>query len=395
MRVFTCTPKRFVGDPSHFARESGLFSVGLSLIGVKSRAIMPGPPMDGDDPRLLRTDYSNLESKEWWESLKLDGLILYSWAAPRYNRIVEAASRAGIKVLANMDTSGVVSPLACRSEWLREAHVPVVHGDMNPLRKGVELAKLVVELATHRVSRGRLRHYAAASVISACTPHAAIWIPNEAIRLGRSDLAEKFVYLPHPQMKAFRYDGSIKEPLVISVGRWHQADWGQKNPRVLLKAYASFLEQMPGWKGMIVGAGASDLPRLLGFDVGRTSNRLSFLEHMPAAELPKLYQRARIGFWSSRWEGQQGTGAQALCCGCTVVAPFSAQNSCFRHYVSRASGRLAWRNEPSALALELVLEARAWEAGYRDPEQIGSAWSQEFHADAVAARALRELGLVA
>lgn len=50
MRVFTCTPKPFIGNAGHFARESGLFSVGLNLIGVESRAIMPGPPMEDDDP---------------------------------------------------------------------------------------------------------------------------------------------------------------------------------------------------------------------------------------------------------------------------------------------------------------------------------------------------------
>jgi hypothetical protein len=75
------------------------------------------------------------------------------------------------------------------------------------------------------------------------------------------------------------------------------------------------------------------------------------------------------------------------------VSPSSAQNSCFRHYVSRESGRLATRNTPDALSTELVLEADAWESGQRDPERISRIWCKEFHAPEVAMRAIQYLGL--
>ena len=141
----------------------------------------------------------------------------------------------------------------------------------------------------------------------------------------------------------------------------------------------------------MIGGGAPDLCKLLNQDPDRFGGRLSFIDYVKPEQLPELYRRARIGFWTSRWEGQQGTGAQALCCGCSVVSASSAQNSCFRHYVTRESGRLASRNKADALADELVLEANSWEAGERDPERISRIWCKEFHAPNVAMRALSAL----
>lgn len=342
---------------------------------------------------MLRTPYENLESEEWWRNLNLDGLILYSWAAPRYNKIAEAVHNAGIKVLVNMDTHGLVSPLANQSDWFREGLVPIIFGDMSIYEKLKDLLKFLVESAVHPVSHRRLKHYTYADVVSACTPHAARWIPCEASSLGRPELASKFIYLPHPQLKEFHYDETRKEPLVITVGRWRKTDWGQKNPRVLIETYRRFLKERPDWRGMIVGAGAPNLCRLLNISLDEIKDRLIFSDHIPAESLPSLYRMARIGLWSSRWEGQQGTAAQALCCGCSVVAPFSGLNSCFRHYVSRESGRIASRNNSASLTDELILEANAWESGQRDPNRISDIWCNEFHADRVAQRAMQALNL--
>lgn len=393
MKVFTCTPVRFKGNYSFFARDSGLFSVGLNSLGIESRPIMPGPPMENDDPRLIRTDYANLECPDWWSSMRLDGLILYSWAAPRFNAIAKAVHAAGIPLLVNMDTCGLVSPLASPGDWWREAHVRYLHEPRGLFRKLKEVAKQGVEFAFHPVSKRRLEHYDAATIVAAVTPHGASWIPNEPLALGRPDLRSRFHYLPNPQLPIFHYDGSHKERLVLTVGRWHRSDWPQKHPTLLLDAYQRFLKTNPDWKGLIVGGGAPDLCKLLNQNPAKFDGRLSFIDYVKPDQLPALYRRARIGFWTSRWEGQQGTGAQALCCGCSVVSTSSAQNSCFRHYVSRESGRLASRNTADALSVELTLEANAWEAGHRDPERIGSIWSKEFHAHEVAKRALSSLGL--
>ena len=66
-----------------------------------------------------------------------------------------------------------------------------------------------------------------------------------------------------------------------------------------------------------------------------------FIDSLQPDELIPFYCKAKIGFWSSRIEGQIGTGAQALCCGCSVVSGNAGTLTCFHHYASRESGRLA------------------------------------------------------
>jgi glycosyltransferase involved in cell wall biosynthesis len=199
--------------------------------------------------------------------------------------------------------------------------------------------------------------------------------------------------LPHPLSSAYQYDGTKKEKIVLTVGRWEKKDWPPKNQKTLLMAYDQFLKKRPDWSGLIVGKGASQMLKLLNLEDKIDASRITFMEHVPHTELPSLYLKSKIGFWASRWEGQQATGAQALCCGCSVVSHDSAHLSCFRHYVTRASGRLARYNEPYALARELILEAGSWDEGHRDPVMISSSWCMEFHPTHIANKALKLLNL--
>ena len=79
MKWYTCTPVAFKGDHTFFSRDSGAFCKAFQRIGVESRAIMPTPAQEGDDPDLIRTEYANLKDAAWWKSLGIDGVILYAW----------------------------------------------------------------------------------------------------------------------------------------------------------------------------------------------------------------------------------------------------------------------------------------------------------------------------
>lgn len=398
MRVFTCTPVDFEGNAGFFARDSGLFSEGLREIGCESMAIMPGPSRPDDmSDRLIRTTRENLHNPDWWKSLHLDGLVFYSWAAPAYTGIAEAVAAANIPSLVVMDTSGVISPLACPLDWSKEAFHRRVREGATLAQRLRALAAMVIESQTQRTARRRIRHYKAATVIATVTPHAALWVRNEIEALEPDpELANRVHYLPHPQLALYHYGGTPKEKMLLSVARWTRADWAQKQPRVLLEAINRFLGRREDWTCTIIGRGAAGLIRSFPSVIEPSMEcRIQFIEHVSPNELVKFYQRASIATWSSRWEGQQGTAAQSLCCGCSVVAPFSSEMSCFRHYVSRESGRLAAHHHPLALAEELQLEADSWDSGQRDPTRIATIWQNEFHAPHVAARALRLLGLCA
>jgi glycosyltransferase involved in cell wall biosynthesis len=388
VRVFTCTPVDFAGDESFFSRESGMFCRGLRSIGVDSLSIMPGPARLGDDPLLIRTDAENLSDAAWWRGLGLDAVILYSWAAPRYTSIAVAIKKAGISLMVCMDTCGVISPQANSRAWFHDLPKRILLE--RPFSKGKirDLAKYLVESLASPIARARIHHYRQADIVTVPTPEGADWVSREALSLGDACLASKIRYLPHPQSSALLYDGTKKEKLVITIARWELEDWPQKNPRVLLGAYRTFLAANPDWRGFIVGTGATRLLEKLRIP---SVPGLEFQERVDTTEIPKLFNRASIGFWSSNWEGQQGTGAQALCCGCSVVSHLSPMMNCFSHYVSKDSGRLAHENTPKCLANALMQEAEDWECGRRNPRGISEKWMGEFHANSVASKAIEYL----
>lgn len=393
MRVYTCTPMNFRGNPWFFTRESGLFSRALRSMGLESASVMPGLRKDEDEPDLLRVPHAQLESPDFWRSLKLDGLILYSWAAPRYLPIARAVRAADIPFLVNVDSCGLVSRPANPRLWRRDLLPYLLRKATTPIEAARFVSQIVDNLGIHRVARRRLETYACATVACGVSPMATLWLQAEARHFGRHELLPKIRYLPHPQLRMFSYDGTPKENLVISVARWEKEDWVQKNPAVLLDAFDKFLASSPGWRAYIIGAGASRLVARLGKSRSTSLQRCEFIDFLQPKELVPFYNSAKIACWSSRSEGQIGTGAQALCCGCSVVAGNSGTLSCFHHYVSRDSGRLALGMTADVLADALRLEAEAWENGQRDAAGISKNWRDEFHDTAVAGRALKMLGL--
>ena len=393
MRIYTCTPVCFQGDHWFFTRESGLFSRGLAALGVDSISVMPGPAKQDDEPPLLRVPYQQLESAAFWRSLELDGLILYSWAAPRYLPIARAVRDAGIPFLVNVDSCGLVSRSANPRLWKRDLLSYLWTKATSPIEVARFMSQIVDNFGIHRVARARLNTYEAATVVCGVSPLATQWLQREALGFGRPHLLPKIRYLPHPQMRAFTYDREHKENLLLSVARWEKEDWVQKNPSVLLDAFEKFLSVRPDWRACVIGKGAVHLAATLGKSHSANLSRCKFIDFLKPDELVPFYKTAKIACWSSRSEGQIGTGAQALCCGCSVVAGNSGTLSCFHHYVSRESGRLAIDMTADALAEALILEADSWTQGQRDPQRISSIWTDEFHSDKVAARGLTMLGL--
>ena len=125
MKVYTCTPKNFPADEdSFFSRESGLFCRALQSLGFDSKSVLLLPKYPLDGLGVLRGTYQELCDPVWWRALQLDGLILYSWAAPQYNAVAMAVHQAGIPAVIYMDTCGLVSRLGNRKGWWRHAWRP-------------------------------------------------------------------------------------------------------------------------------------------------------------------------------------------------------------------------------------------------------------------------------
>jgi len=388
---FTCTPYRFPGDQSFFNRESGLLCKGFQEIGVDSKAVMPGPAVENDQANdLIRTDYKNLEDADWWRQFNLDGVVLYAWGLPKYTAIARAINQAGVFLISSIDASGLYSPYAGGLEYARltiQNRISNYGWMAGPLIAAASIAR---SLFPNLYDKRRLEHLSHADKVTMVTPQAVEIMKLLAQKFGFPGVAINTKYVPHPQLPTYTYDGTPKENLIVTVGRWDRKSWFQKNPQLLLNSLERFLESRSDYHSIIVGSSVGELAPLLNKISQNAAARITLIPFLSPDDLRDAYRRSKIGFWTSRHEGQQGTGAQALCCGCSVVSTTGIAMSCFAHYASRGSGRQSIRNNAWLLADALKMEANAWDEGDRDPLVISNRWVKEFH-HAYIARRLLEL----
>ena len=76
--------------------------------------------------------------------------------------------------------------------------------------------------------------------------------------------------------------------------------------------------------------------------------------------------------------------AEALCCGCSVVAGESVSMASFAWFVSENSGRLSATDDVQGHARALRDELHEWDRGGRDPAAISAIWARRLHTEKVA-----------
>ena len=383
MRIFTCTPVAFGGGADFFARDSGLLCRGLQQIGIESRAVMPGEQTSGDDADLIRTAYPNLESPEWWESLQLDGVVLYAWGSPKFRKVAAAIRAARICLILNQDNGGLISPLAGLRDWLHEQWILGGQG------RGTKAWLRFLKLALWGMSVGvlltdmlRASHLRNGSVIACVSPEAAECYRKICLIYGGKKLAARIVTLPHPVETRFRFNGAIKRRQVICVGRWQ--DVLQKRPELLADVIGSLLTKDAMVSVVIAGettpelkAWHSALPesgRIRVHMSGRASREM----------LSEAMNASRVFYSPSAFESFGIAAAEALCSGCSVVAENSVSMASFKWFVSEYSGTLADRGDAKSHLSAICRELDQWEAGHRDPALISQIWRDRLHAKCVA-----------
>lgn len=390
MKWFTCTPISLPGDEQrHFTRDTGLLCKGFQQIGVDSKNIMALPWFENDNTvDLIRVEYSKFEDHEWWRSLNGDGVVLYGWGMGKYLNIAAAIKRAGLFLVSSIDASGLISPYVSPIDYIRLIYGKRIAQNGPILGAAIATASVAKNSIPVLLDIPRLQHLAHADVITMVTPQGVEIMKGLARRFGYPELEERIHYLPHPQLNYFKYDGRPKENMVLTVGRWDHSAWFQKNPKLFVASIGKFLETRTDYRSVIIGSEVSCLEPLIEKNCSKVADRIELIPYISSDKLVDYYCRAKISCWSSRHEGQQNTGAQALCCGSSVVSTTGIAMSCFAHYSSRSSGRQAIRNTPQYLADALSMEATAWDEGHRDPSAISSAWSEEFHVGYVTNRIL-------
>lgn len=389
-RWLTCTPVRFKGDHTFFARDSGLLCKGFQEIGVACQAVMPGPPMEGDQVGdLIRTDYCNLEDSAWWRSLGVEGVVFYGWGSGRYVPIVRAIKQADIFLVTHMDTGGLFSIFNGVSELGGALWRTTVRGGHAPVSGLVRFAARLAYAASIGVIRSdlpRLRHLRQADCIGTVSPIAVERVRKVCRGYGGKALAAKVRLISHPCPPYMSPDPLIaRERLVVAIGRWDDvhvkgtdlllAATGlvcERDRKVVFEIYGPITDPMRQWHSSLAVNVQSHV-RLAG--------------RVPNTELRRALQRARVSLCTSLRESYHGASAEALCCGCSVVGPDVPEIPSMKWFTDGPFGQMAARS-PDAMADAMLRELSAWDAGERNPATIGSHWGAVLHAPKVAARIL-------
>ncbi len=389
MRWFTCTPIAFGGGADFFARDSGLMCRGLQMLGVDSHAVMPGEASADDETDLIRTDYANLESSEWWRSQDLDGVVLYAWGRPRFRKVAAAIRQAGVFLVLNQDNGGLVSPLAGFRGWLMEQWIMTGRG--KNLRCWTSFLKLFVRgLSVGLVVTDPLRahHLKQGDVIACVSPAAAGHYRRLCRVYGGKELAKRVEMLPHPVEPTFAL-GECAEPKlrqVVCVGRWQ--DHLQKRPLLMQAVLQALLENDPSVRIEIIGTITSDLEHWHQSLHQEKQNRVHLRGRVGRDLLATILRHSQVFYSPSAYESFGIAAGEALCCGCSVVAKHSVSMATFDWFVSQNSGRVAATDDTQGHLQALEQELTCWEQGHRSPSAISDTWCALLQANRVAAKVL-------
>ncbi|MEY3479510.1 MAG: hypothetical protein RIQ71_285 [Verrucomicrobiota bacterium] len=392
MRVFTCTPVAFKGNHTFFSRESGLLSRALGSIGVNSKAVMPLPGDTEDEQDLLRVAYENLEDADWWRALDLDAVVFFAWAMPQYTPIARAIKDSGAKLFLYLDASGLWNPWSDGLDWFRS------YWNFNTRTYGraIGTPRFVLGALRQSIPRffaiPRLEHMALADVIGTGSPSALQRTIDYARTFGFDRITERMVLSPPAIPEHFGYQGEFKKKRVICVARWRRQDWAQKNPELLLRCLAMFLDSCRDYEAVIVGSEAGRLVRTPFYPDELKRLPITFIDALPNSDLTKLYMESQVSLCSSYHESFHLASFEAACCGCSIVALDSDDVPALQ-WLAETDGTLAKKETPHAFSDALMHEANAWERGERDPEQIARRWTSELQASQAARRVMRQLRL--
>ncbi|MBJ7424672.1 MAG: glycosyltransferase family 4 protein [Akkermansiaceae bacterium] len=392
MRIFTCTPVAFGGGPDFFARDSGLLCRGFQAIGCESMAVMPGERKPEDETDLIRTEFANLESVEWWRSQALDGVVLYAWGRPKFRKVAAAIHQAGIFLVLNQDNGGLVSPLAGFRDWLEEQWI--LAGQGRGLVAWLGFLKLVLRglsvglLLTDPLRAAHLNH---GNVIACVSPKAAEHYRKLCQIYGGADLAGRVEVIPHAVESRFRFSGGQKRRQVACVGRWQ--DVIQKRPWLLMRVIRELVTTDEQVVLVIVGTETPELEMWHRSLPELHRNRVHIQGRVNRQELGKILNESQVFYSPSAYESFGIAAAEALCSGCSVVAKQSVSMASFEWFVTDNSGTLACTDHLQDHVHAIREELYAWENGMRDAETISRIWRERLHAANVAARISRILGV--
>jgi glycosyltransferase involved in cell wall biosynthesis len=366
-------------------RDAGLFFEGFRANGVDSRFVALGKPTVCEERGLILAPQEQMEDPGWWKQWNLEGVVLYSWALPRFTGVAKAIRSAGVTVVLVVDADGGRRP---KKPYTRELLVKYIYAKMagRPFPMAVSIIKTLAAMPKWR-HRPTLDHLELVDRIALPSPLGKQRFARYLIDCGRPHLAGRLVLVHHPVQGFMIPDPSVtKQSLILAVGGWERL---VKGADLLVKALAAVLEREPSYAARIIGSGERELSKMLIRLPSSVQKRISLTGTLPNRELPAHYQAAQIFLNTSYSESFGIAAAEALCCGGSVVG--LAAISSFNYFCSEASGTLASHRTVGAYCDALLTEIEAWRSGHRDPQKISQLWCARVQAPNVASSVLKLL----
>ena len=352
-------------DPLHLAwelRNHAVFArvVALGYAGAEDKAVF------GQASR------EELESAAYWKNSGADLVIAYYWWASE--RMLDAIREANLPLVFFMDSTGVFDPMITFPMAVR-AYATA----LNAVQNRVRMIKAATHSLLHRkeIMAAQLRKMEKADLLVIETELFRKRLASFFRSQGRPDLADRIRVVSHSAKKPFTsiLPGSQRKEQVVGACHWLEAG---KNARGWFAAIKKALAAQPNMEATAFGAKGN----LWIEENVKGASRLALTPWIPATELAGAFSEARILFSASWSESLPIVALEALCSGCTIVAP---PIDGFRSLgLEEGFGTLARSHSTRHLCEALQTEWREWEAGHRDPVRIANEWRQRVGLQTVA-----------
>lgn len=308
-------------------------------------------------------------SASFWQTEKLEAVLVYSWLSLRFTPLLKALKSAGDKIILKLDSDGrLLYPL--RPSYLRVKGLTSSNRD-----KLIYLARLIQwYIFPKLISRRRLKQLTLADAVIIESPLARENLLGSLNFWKRSDLKEKIRFLPNPlspKIETSRLD-SEKTNLIISIARWADK---RKNATGLVKTLLAI--NLPAdWEILLIGSGATGL--LTTIKKGKPALKITAQEQVAHKDIFSYLAGAKIFFAPSITDSFNLAATEALGCGCSLAAtPLES----FRFFAGENQyGTIAADFQTVSLDAALSREIAKWNQGKYQPAATARYWRRELSA---------------
>jgi len=386
MKIINFIPLPYSNSGNFWSRDMGLLTLAMRSIGIDSYLAAIYDRDVKDDLPLIIQSRNLYTSPEWWIRQKPDAIILNTWSAPRHDDIRRAALATGCPVIEKLDTDGVKSPRVYPWHSLRRTWVN--YDLRHPISSGIPekaeaLARFFITyLFPSLLDKKMVRCMERVSVYAAETPLASARV-RRFLEMYQASPMPRVVTIPHPVNTSSMGFASEDRKLdqIIAVGRWDDAVKGWP---LLKRIVKRFLERNPSWRFLVAGPGAEEDCQSL---QQQFEGRFQMLGKIGHDQLNGHLRASKIYLLTSHSETFNIAGAEALCCGCSVVGPGQIPSTSY--FAGHGSGTVSNLRSLPHMLDALNSEVSLWEDGMRDPSLISRRWIEELGAQSVARRYLK------